>query len=229
MSSNELDLFDNADTSPGAASDTRGMGQSGRYTEAAKALLVDHPIGTELSPSLMDQRLQKLGLLAIPAEGTPKNSDAWLGHLQRRHIMIGRINKSSTHPRMREQGSECFVIVPEAGLFRIKAPQEVIAEGKLPKKTRSVFINGRKHLRYLMESADWTVLPPHEKAMAESIDDDYDIVEAQLTLLMRGLEKKFEKLRFKIKLALSTGNIQPRDDGIHRFLAAPDEKENGAN
>lgn len=224
--SNEVatrDMFSDPEDGPSGASDRRG---TARFTEVAKVLIQKYPVGEILSATLMDQWLHDQELLIVPPEGTPKNSDQWLGHLQRRHIVIGRINRSSTHPRMRDQGSVCFVIVARGGKFLIKAPQEVILEGELPKKLQSVCVTGRKHLRFLMESADWPSLAAHEKAIAEAIDDDFDLFEEHIASSTKMLAKKLGKLQTKIKRALMAGEIVSTDGGINKFLSAPPE-ENG--
>ena len=225
--SNELvtgDLF--PENNPGGASDRRG---TAHYTELAKFFVKDFPIGTDLSAALIDQWLHDRKELVVPPEGVAKSSDQWLGHLQRRHIIIGRINKSSTHPRMRDQGSVAFVIIARGGKFQVKAPHEVIVQGELPKKVLSVCVTGRKKLRYLMESADWTVLPPFEKAMAESIDDDIDLFEEHIGSSARSLETKLAKLDGKIRRGLASGEIVPIKEGggISGFLSGPAEEENG--
>src|SRR5690349_4656093 len=79
----------------GKANPRRGAG----HTDTALMFLRDHPVGETLTPEKFDEWAQRLGLLNVPT-GAPKQSDAWLAHLQRRHQLRYNINKAATHPRM---------------------------------------------------------------------------------------------------------------------------------
>jgi hypothetical protein len=195
-----------------------------RYTQLAVAFVTQFPIGTEVTTAAFDEWLAAHGELTVPPEGTPKNSDAWLGHLQRRHICLNRINKSSTHPRITEYGDAMpFVLVHQRGLYLVRAPHDQIVKGEIPLKLVSILDTKRKQLRYLMESADWSLLPAHERFLAEALEDDISLFEQNIRNTADNLGMKFGKLRVKIQNAITSGVIQPRNGGVKRFLESPKE------
>lgn len=190
------------------------------YNMAARAFVLSNPAGSILEPSTLDRALAELGMLVIPVEGTAKSDDAWMAHLQRRHIMVSRLNKAGTHPRMKD-GSVTFFIAAEGGKYYVRAPHEHISQGALPAKIESLLITKRKELRYLMESSDWSVLPIHERVFAEALDDDIENFEAQVHQATFFLTKKFDKLRLKLTASVKDGSLIPVNGGVKNFIAAP--------
>jgi hypothetical protein len=204
------------------ASDRRG---TSHYTQVACKFVRDYPIGEILSAELLDTWFGKNDLLTVPPIDTPRSGDAWMAHLQRRHLQVKRVNQSSTHPRMRDYGSTAFVIVAEGGKFHVRAPHEAIVQGRLPRKVLSVCKTGRKKLRYLMESADWSALPAYERALAESIEDDIDLFEKHINSSADALTTKLAKLDRKIRQSMVAGELPKNSDGIGKFLSPPRDED----
>ena len=195
------------------------------FTELAKAFVKSYPIGTRLSAMELDIWLQEHGELIVPPPDTPKNADSWLGHLQRRHIIIAKLNKSSAHPRMAAEGSVPFKLVAGGGEYLVRSPHEQIVQGEVPMKVLSLVVTKRKQLRYLMESADWSILPPYEKVFAETLNDDLDLFEEHVKSSANNLDGKFAKLRGKLQRAVTGGEITPKNGGLEKFLSPPKEEE----
>jgi len=198
--------------------------------DAAAQFAKDFPLGSYKQPRKIsieefDRWLETQGLLVVPPDGTPKDSDAWLGHLQRRHQFIGQINKAATHPRMRDDyGLNCFAIRPKSGMIWIRPPHEQIAQGEIPSKIATVLKTRRKQLRYLMESADWAVLPPYERMFAEAINDDIDTFEKHILVGVEGITDKFNKLAHKIQKSVEANEYQPTNGGIKMLLSNSEEQ-----
>lgn len=211
---------------PLVASPRRGTAHD---TQLAVKLVADHPLGTELSSEKLDEWFAKHGEFILPPDGIDKKSDAWMAHLQRRHQTIKRVNKSSSHPRMTEMGGTPFVIVSMTGKFLIRAPQEQIVRGEVPKKVLSLLLYKRTHLRYLMESADWSVLPAYERIFAESLERDLDLFEVHIRSSADSLSMKFAEIEGKLRRALATGEIVPKNGGIKKFLSPASETEDGVS
>lgn len=204
----------------GKASDRRGIG----YTEIAKEFLRDHPVGSVLSASAFDQWLADHELLIIPNPDLPKNSDGWLGHLQRRHIIRGRINNSATHPRMRDEGADAFIITATRGGFEVRSPNVAAAKTELAKKVATLAETKRKQLAYLMQSADWPNIPPHERAVAEAIYDDIEAFAEDTRISADRISRKLAKLEHRVRQAMDAGHITSTNGGIKQLLAGlPDE------
>lgn len=184
------------------------------HVDAAMAFVAEFPIGSILSPERFDDWAHKKGFLNVP-DGARKSSDAWLAHLQRRHQLHYNINKAATHRRMDVPFAVEFV---RNGMWEVRPPHISIAKTKITQRVESLLGTKRKQLDYLMQSADWNVLPPHERIFAESLYDDLDMYQQQIELHTRNLSNKFSKLESKIKRAVESGEIKPQNGGIRRLL-----------
>lgn len=203
----------------GKANEKRGH----NYHPLALQFLKEFPIGTVLSPEQFDSWAQHKGQLNVP-EKAQKKSDAWLAHLQRRHQLRYNINKAGTHPRMYESGSIAFTIDGAGpGTWEVRAPHTAIGQHELPARIVSLTKTKRRQLAYLMQSADWSVLPPHERMIAEALYDDIDTFEKVVDLQSQQLTMKFEKLEGKIRRAMAQGQLQSTNGGISGLLESPEE------
>jgi hypothetical protein len=195
----------------GRANPVRGAG----YEDAARKFLVEFPIGSRLTADEFDEWAQAADLLPTPRD-TDRKSDAWQAHLQRRHQLKYGINKAASHPRMQ---SDAFVVETIAmGLWEVRSPHFAISRNAMLSKIDSLINTKRKQLAYLMQSADWTVLPPHERAMAESLYDDIDMLKQRMELESEGLASKFRKLEFKLRKAVESGEVRPANGGIKAII-----------
>jgi hypothetical protein len=203
----------------GRASEKRGLS----HLDIAMEFVKDFPIGVIISAADFDNWAQRHGLLNTPTNA-PKRSDAWMAHLHRRHELRYRINRSGSHPRLTELGSTPFSMdTIGQGTYEIRAPQVAAAQTTLPKKIVSLTNNKRKQLAYLMESSDWPAIPPHERAMAESIYDDIENFGELVTLQANVISRKLVKLELKLKRAIELGDIKPSNHGIQQLIAAPED------
>jgi hypothetical protein len=198
--------------------------QRGRnYIDQARAFGKAFPIGTTLTIEKFDEWASQLGVLFIPPADTPKNSDTWMAHLQRRHRLRYNLNKASTHPRMETP----FVIeaLPGSSILEVRSPQLSVSQNNILRRVNSLVVTKKKQLGYLMQSADWSVLPPHEKALAQSVYDDIDCFDQRVSLESSLLDNKLRKLEYRLQAAINRGEIQPQDRGIAGFLGR-DEADN---
>lgn len=204
-----------------SANPRRGLTAS----EIAVKFAKDFPVGTHSDPTRisveeLDNWFCQNGLLVLPPEGVSKKSDAWLGHLQRRHQCLRDLNKASTHPRMRDYGVEPFIAKPRGGMIIIRPPHEQIVQCDVARKLDTVLTTKRTQLRYLMESADWSVLPEHERAIAEELGGEVDLMEANLRNHIDHIRSKFDRLAHKISSAVKRKEIVPQNGGIKAFIEA---------
>lgn len=195
----------------GRANPARGAG----YEDAARAFVVAFPVGSRLTAEEFDEWAQSGGLLPVPRDADRK-SDAWQAHLQRRHQLKYSINKAGSHPRMQPNA---FIIETIAmGTLEVRSPYFAISRSTMLNKIDSLINTKRKQLAYLMQSADWSVLPPHERAMAESLYDDIDMLKQRMDLESEGLAHKFRKLEVKLRKAVESGVVRPANGGIKAIL-----------
>lgn len=83
----------------------------------------------------------------------------------------------------------------------------------------SLCITKRRQLGYLMQSADWSLLPPHERAFAESLYDDINSFARRVNDDAGDLSNKFRKLEGKLKKAIE-GGLESANGGIAAVLEA---------
>ena len=202
----------------GQASDRRGTG----YADLAKKFLVSFPLGSKIHPDQLDAWLHQHGMLVQPPANSSKNSDVWLSHLQRRHIMRGRINKAASHPRMASEGSAAFSVVAIRGGFEVLASHMAVSKVELPHKLKTLAVTKRQQLAYLMQSADWSVLPPHEQAIGEEIYNDIDAFVEDTGTRADRISAKLARLERRISVMLASGAIVPLNGGFTQILAAPE-------
>jgi len=209
----------------GKANTRRGR----NYDDIAKATIAKFPIGHHFSNDEFDAWLQECEMLVIPPEDAAKNSDAWLAHLQRRHQCRARINKAATHPRMTDDGSMPFILTAIRNGVEVQSPQVAAASAGLPNKISSLVNTKRKQLSYLMQSADWAVLPPHEQAIAEAIYDDIDMFSTNTQTTADHIGRKLGKLQHRIKQLIEAGTVVSNNGGLRQLLSAPAEEDDDAS
>jgi hypothetical protein len=206
----------------GQAHPQRGAG----HHDTASLFLESHPLGTQLRSDDFDRWAAAQGLLKLP-QVESKQDDAWKAHLQRRHELRYRINKAGTHPRMETP----FII--EAISFdrwEVRSPEVAISQNKILRQVERLTNTKKKHLDYLMQSADWSILPIHERVLAEALYDDIDLFQRQIELCATSLETKLARLQHKIRKGVESGAIDPVNSGIKRILeieAEPDVEKPG--
>ena len=212
----------------GAANPLRGA----NYNELALSFARAYPVGSTLMPDDFDKWAVSSGgyTHSVPAETERKgadghSSDRWLAHLQRRHQLRANVNKAGAHTRISSHGARPFIITQEGRGLVVRSPEVALAKNDMTKRVTSLCGHKRKNLAYLMQSADWEVLPPHERAIAEALYDDIDKFERDISSNAEWLTNKFVKLEQKIRRACESGRIQPQNGGISRLLS--DEQDNG--
>lgn len=199
----------------GVANKQRGA----KYHALAVAFVSVFPIGSRLDAEKFDEWAEDNRLLVVPPNDASKKSDAWMAHLQRRHMLRYNINKAATHPRMTEKGSVPFVIdTISTGEYEVRAPQEAMYAPTLPQRVDSLTKTRRKQLDHLMQSTDWKQLPAYYKANANRLYDDIDAFESEVDLKSRNLIKKFTGLQADLTAAVASGEITPSNGGVRAVI-----------
>ena len=178
------------------------------------------PIGSSLTwDEFTGWAVEHRLLDAIPSgeDMEDKQSNAWLAHLQRRHQIRNNLNKASAHSELIPYGG-AFVVSAIGGALVVRSTAAEIAEGEVPKRIRSLANTRRKKLEYLIQSTDWSQLPPHEQAIAEALRDDIDFFVRGIELGAESLETKFSKLRNRISGMIADGRVSPTNGGISGLL-----------
>jgi hypothetical protein len=180
----------------GEANEKRGLE---KFADAI-AFVREFPITTILTNEQFDEWAQRQGLLNSPPPTALKRSDTWMAHLHRRHELRYRLNKAGSHPRLQENGATPFSMDSLGrGMYQVRAPHIAVAQSGLPRKVASLVKYKKIQLTYLMQSADWTQIPPHERAVAESIYDDIENFAALINLQADSLSNKLGKLRRRLE------------------------------
>jgi len=185
---------------------------------AAKTFVRAFPVGTTLEPADFDEWAIKHGYLA-PPKSHNKQTDSWKGFLQRRHELKYGINRAGTHTRMKKNP---FVIESSAGgRWEVRSPQAAIAQSNLANRVISLMVTKRRQLAYLMQSADYSSLPSHDRAYAEALADDIRDYGENVERLGRQLNDKFSRLRRKLEVAAQSGVISANSDAIKSITEVP--------
>jgi hypothetical protein len=180
--------------------------------------IMEFPIGTTLSNFRFDQWAHKNKYFKVPRDA-PTGSDAWLAHLQRRHQLRGNMFKASTHPRMQEQGGECFRLVrtgPDTLL--VESTATALTHGHFATKLDSLINTKRKQLSYLMQSQDATQMFDYQRAIGEELFNEIDEWNDDVHRKTLRLDAKFSRLVKQIQKDVDAGLIKPTNGGIKRLL-----------
>lgn len=204
------------------------------YNELALSFSRLFPVGSTLTPTDFDTWAVGVGAYShsVPTPGKRKgadgnSSDRWMAHLQRRFQLRANINKAGSHTRITSHGSRSFVIDQTAHqTLEVRAPEVALAHNNMTDRLTSLCVHKRKNLGYLMQSADWEALPPHERTVAETLFDDIDMFISDINNKALWLNNKFVKLEMKIKRALQDGSVKSRNGGFDRLLSEAPPKEN---
>lgn len=189
------------------------------HQNTARAFVSRFPVGTLLTAEDFDSWAHESGYMKVPT-GITRSSDAWKAHLQRRHELKYRINQAGSHPRM----DTPFIIEALGSCqWEVRAPHVAISKTKMFSSLESLTNTKRKRLEYLMQSADWNVLPAHERAFAEALFDDIDMFQSSLNLNVQQLTSKFAKLEGRLRRAVEIGEIKPRNGGIRAIVDSSNE------
>lgn len=195
----------------------RGKG----YEDAAEAFLKAFPIGRRLTSEEFGDWAQSEGLISGPSSNQ-KQSDGWQAYCQRRHQLRHNINKAGTHPRM----SSPFVIDSLGiGSWEVRSPSVAIIRSQMLDKIHSLTMTKRRQLKYLIESADWEALPPEDRLVAESLTEDIDQFEERVDLDARSIARKFSRLEQKLKAAVASGLLKPRNGAIRAIIDGRDPSD----
>jgi hypothetical protein len=204
----------------GEANDRRGLAA----VEIAIKFVKAHPIDTVLLISDFDAWAQHNGLLNVPF-GAPKQSDAWQAHCQRRHQLKTKINRSGIHPRLAEMGSTPFSLdVVAPGTYEVRSPQTSAMHASVNKKVDTLIRHKRRQLQYLMQSADWSNIPVHERVVAETVYDDINDYADVVTMQGKALDRKFARIQSNIQRAIDRGEIKATPL-IQRFVDGEGEED----
>jgi hypothetical protein len=185
--------------------------------------------GTELTQDQFCEWAFKRQLLpSLPPEDCPKDSDEWLAHLQRRHIVRQTLNNAASHPRMRDYGVEPFHVHSIAtNTLKVDSTSDSfqLAAAKVPTRQKSLFRRQKLQLKHLKESVDYTLLPPICQLQVDQIAGMLDDFDSEFAVKANNLERRFHALQHNIKLQVERGEITPKNGGIAGLLQAPSNSE----
>lgn len=197
------------------------------YRDDAIAFAQLYPVGVTLTwDEFLDFAIGRgiIDSASLPTEGeaADKQSNAWLAHLQRRHQIRSKLNKASAHPKLIPHGG-AFIIEPSGGGLVVRSTTQALAENDAPRRIASLATSKRRKLEYLIQSTDWSQLPPHERGLAEVLRDDISDWVDMVNLRAEQLERKFTNLGHQLNKLVELGEVQPQNGGIAKLLSSDDE------
>jgi len=208
----EVALFEDYGNDPkwGKASNRRGT-----HIQLAIAFVNRFPVGSTLSVEDFDQWTWDNGHLPMPSAHTPKKSNEWLAHLQRRHVLRHKINMAGAHPRLASIGSTPFIMEHIGNQkYEVRAPHMAIATNRIdPHLNRA-----RKKVAYLMQSSDWQRLSDLDRKFAEEIFYETEEYVDEVTRKATALNAKFKRFENFLRSRVEQGLIAPVNGGIRHLL-----------
>lgn len=210
-----------------AANPIRGTGMSvsgSTYRELAVKFAMKYPVGTVMSLSEFDDFAIECGGVAPPVS-TEKDSDGWLAFLQRRHQFKYNINKASTHPQMKLSfGVEPFLIETKGGAVTVLSPYEAATKPVVATAAKSLLLNHKTRLKHLMQSVDFSELPPAEQNLVVNLSMNMDQFQERMDFEAGMLERSFMRVKSSVAKLVDSGKIKQSNGGI-KALIAPEEDE----
>jgi hypothetical protein len=193
------------------------------YRDSAIEFSKLYPAGSTLTwdqllQFALSQNLIDVGSLPTEEDAADKQSNSWLAHLQRRHQVRSKLNKASSHPAMIPYGG-AFTIEPSGGGLVVRTAAQAIAASDAPTRIASLATSKRQKLEYLIQSTDWSQLPPHERGLAEAVRRDIDDWVEVVNLQAKQLERKFIDLGHHLNKLVAIGEVQSRNGGIKGLLS----------
>jgi hypothetical protein len=119
----------------------------------------------------------------------------------------------------KDMESTSFLIAAVANGFEVRSPHTAASKSELTKRLASLTVTKRKQLAYLMQSTDWAVLPPHERAIAETIYDDIVALEEDTGKSTERISKKLSRLEMRLAEALNRGDFSTSNGGLAHLLS----------
>jgi hypothetical protein len=194
------------------------------YHALAIKFIRDFPIGTTLDNDKFDSWAEAQrdetgeSMLKVP-HGYPTHSDEWLAHVTRRNQLRANLYKASTHPRMHENGGQCYVLTRVAqGVMTVEASSTALTQSHFANKLDTLVNTKRQHLGYLMQSADLARLPPEQRAIAENLYTEISDWNDVLQLQTRQMDARFGRLVAQIRHDVEAGRTTRLNHGIDRML-----------
>lgn len=204
----------NAVSPIGTAHPNRGVG----YHDAAVDFIKQHPVGTELTAADFDGFAISRQLIKPPSS-YDRGSDGWQAFLQRRHQAKINLNKAGTHSRMIEAGVTPFCIMQiGSGAMIVRTPYEAAITTPVGKQVESLVETKKKSLRYLLQSVDYTALPPAEQAQVQNLYETLEDFGARVEFETSRLSHKFERLRAGVLRMVNEGVVKPENGGIKQLI-----------
>jgi hypothetical protein len=110
---------------------------------------------------------------------------------------------AATHPRMNDMGCGAYHIAPQrGGWFKVQPPHESLADRALTVRIAKHLDTKRRQLEYLLQSQDWTQLPPYERVLAEELYAEIDALQQRFELDATILNGKYLRGSQKIQRAM---------------------------
>ena len=212
-----------------------------KFKDHVASFAAKFPIQQKGEPSFypvkeLDLWLADKGFLVLPEmEPAPTNgvedpwrplggakSDGWIAHTQRRYRCVQDLNKATAHSRLREQGInlEPFSVTVSHSKVCVRHSELKVSLGDLPREIESIMQTKRTKLERLLNSSDFSVLPPSERNAVESLMLAIETFEGTLRAQSMNLTGHFRILRKSLQRAVLAGVIVPQNGAIKAIIAA---------
>jgi len=190
-----------------------------------------------------DLFLAEFGLVQLPAmepvdpatddgHWRPKDgaqSDAWIAHCTRRYRLLGELNKSFSHRRVREElNLHPFHVSISHGEVVIRLTQDKVVLGELSSEVERVVKTKKSKVLHLMRSSDFDALSPTQQDKVETLLDAIEKLERDVQSSTEFLTRQYNRLRLSFESAVKTGRLHPKNGGLIDFVNLRDEEEDAS-
>jgi len=217
-----MTAIDNANEFRRGARKNRGA----NHREKAVQFSMKFPVGCRLTPAEFDEWAEEQGYYQVPRD-VSRDSNEWLGHIQRRHALKTQLFMAGCHSAMIALGREPFVIAilsqGDYGLWEVRDPQTELEKMSIVEPIRSLSETITDHLRYLSESLPANLAQEDRDLLNEIHHRSLEMlhrIDAELRWERTTKERLFAKIQMNQALRGDSANSS-------RFKALPELIDDG--
>jgi hypothetical protein len=180
------------------------------YTERAIHFKEHFPVGTVFSAEEFDTWCHDMEIYRIP-NTTRKQSDAWIGMLDRRRRTLQKLRNAACHPRMNIVSDGAYQIVKlKTGWYKVQTPHESLEDQDIAVKTAHRLATLLRKLEWTLQAQDWLQLPVEVRVLAEAYYDDIDGVQQRFALDTKLLRAKHRHITRLMQDYIQSSTQQPQ-------------------
>lgn len=153
-----------------------------------------------------------------------KSTPEWKAHVNERNALKQRLENASVHSDMQSGPGAFSIRIHQAGHSLTLVPvMEALVENQATNKVTNLVLDHRMKLARLIQSADWSVLPAHERIFAEELFGAIDDYAASIRDGGFRLNNRFIRLKSRLDSSMRSGELVPANGALKALVYGDDE------